>query len=111
MTWPVQRHFFDASRASSSHRGYRRVRLVVDVHPGAVGVGDAVLYRAGDGQLLLGRVAPPPPSAPVDMLDLCQAGHLWIVKERPDAPGADSATLGPIAPEAIAGRITVGLPW
>ena len=86
-------------------------RLIVDKHPGTVRVGDAVIYEGPDGELLLGRIEEPPPSAPEEMLARCRAGAHWIVKERPDARGADSTTLGPIDAAAIQGRIAVGLPW
>ena len=86
-------------------------RLVVDTHSSALARGDAVLYRAQDGTLLLGRVDALPPSAPREVWEQCENGSHWIRKDRPDLPGPDSLLLGPIDPEAIEGRIALVLPW
>ena len=85
-------------------------RIVLDRHPGELKAGDAVLFRAPDGELYLGRVDAPPPSAPADVWQAVEAGALWIVKEVRDCPGAESPVLGPIARESVAGRV-VALPW
>ena len=85
-------------------------RIVVDRHPGELHAGDAVLFRAPDGELYLGRVDTPPPSAPEAVWTAVEGGALWIVKERRDCPGAESPVLGPFARAAVAGRV-VALPW
>lgn len=86
-------------------------RLVVDLFPRALVAGDAVLYRDSGGQLLLGRVSAPPDSAPASVLDACERGALWVRKDRPEVPGADSLLLGPLERSAIVGRIALALPW
>lgn len=85
-------------------------RIVVDRRPGTLKAGDAVLFRAPDGELYLGRVSTPPLSAPADVWAACEAGALWVVKEKRDCPGAESAVVGPIARADVSGRV-VGLPW
>ncbi len=86
-------------------------RLLVDLHPAGIEVGDAVLYRSPAGELLLGRVTRPPASAPEDVWAACRAGALWIVGERPDCPQADSRRHGPIDTLAVTGRVAACLPW
>jgi hypothetical protein len=85
-------------------------RLLIDRRPGTLREGDAVMFRDPAGELLLGRVGTPPASAPREIWEACAAGALWIVKEQRDCPGGESAVLGPIARDAVAGRV-VGLPW
>ncbi len=86
-------------------------RLIVDVRTDAFEPGDAVLYRAPDGELFLGRVGSPPPSAPAEMHAACASGAFWIEKDNADAAGKDSVLLGPIRSDAIAGRIRGSVPW
>jgi len=85
-------------------------RLLIDRFPGTLREGDAVMFRDPAGELFLGRVGTPPPSAPPEVWAACTAGALWIVKDQRDCPGADSPVLGPIARDDVAGRV-VGLPW
>jgi hypothetical protein len=86
-------------------------RMIVDLHPGELSAGDAVLYADGAGTLLLGRVGTPPPSAPAAVWAACRAGARWIVKEVEACPGDDSTRLGPLPREAIHGRIAGTVPW
>ncbi len=86
-------------------------RLIVDRHPSAIQLGDGVLYRSPAGELLLGRVDAPPPSAPASVFEACRAGDLWIVTEDPACSTADSTRFGPISRAALVGRIRGVLPW
>ena len=89
-------------------------RLIVDMHPGSLNSGDAVLYRV-EGVLLIGRIAAPSDSERAALSTeheaLLQAGALWIVKDDADAPGADSRSLGPIGAADVAGRIATAVSW
>jgi len=86
-------------------------RLIVDVQETEFEVGDAVLYRLEGGYWLMGRVGRPPASAPQQIWDALEAGGLWVQKELPDCPGADSLILGPLAPEQVVGRVCGSVPW
>ena len=87
-------------------------RLVVERRLVAADVeGEAVLYRAPTGELLLGRVSPLPPSAPPEHWAAVEAGALWLEVERRDCPGGDSRRFGPIETEAAWGRVAFRLPW
>ena len=72
--------------------------------------GQVFLFRDGD-ELLLGRVAAPPASAPEEVWKAVAEGSLWLVTERPECPGRDSRVLGPIPREAWWGRVTMRVPW
>ena len=86
-------------------------RLVIDQHPGDIAQGDAVLFENPAGELLLGRIGQPPPSAPQAYWDAVEDGALWIVGENPDCPQADSRRHGPLARERVRGVIASILPW
>lgn len=86
-------------------------RMLVDRHARQGALGELWLFRGQDGVLLLGRVA----ERPAELADEARAalarGALWLRFER-DVPGlADSRELGPIRPEARAGRVVLVLPW
>jgi hypothetical protein len=86
-------------------------RLLLDRYFTPLAVGDAVLFEGGPDELLLGRVAVPPPSAPEDYWQALAAGALWIRTDRLDIPVQDSLTLGPIEPERIRARVSFAFPW
>ena len=86
-------------------------RLVVERRLlGTPAEGEVLLFRDG-GELLLGRVAAPPASAPLDVWAAVEEGALWLVTERPECPGRDSRVLGPIPRAAWWGRVTMRVPW
>jgi len=81
-------------------------RLVVDTRPRPAWPGDLLLFRDPvEGTTLLGKVAAAPPSALDHHGAALEAGGLWLVADRPGCPARDSRTLGPIAPEAVRGRV------
>ena len=84
-------------------------RIFVDLHPGELHLGDRMIFRAADGELLLGVIAEPPASAPPEYLARVAAGELWIVADDPTCPARDSRALGPIPAERIAGRVFLSL--
>jgi hypothetical protein len=84
-------------------------RIFVDLHPGELHVGDRMIFRAADGELLLGVIAEPPESAPPEYAARVAAGELWIVADDPACPAKDSRALGPIPPAQIAGRVFLSL--
>jgi hypothetical protein len=82
-------------------------RILVDVRPGELALGDAVLFRSEGAALLLGLVAELPESAPQGYHQRVQAGELWIVADNPLCPARDSRALGPISCEDLAGRVVL----
>ena len=87
-------------------------RLLIDLRPGQIEVGAAVLYRGRAGELLLGRVQEPPPTASAATWEAWDARRaLWIVGDRHDCPGPDSRSLGPIPAEGVEGRVVCALSW
>lgn len=86
-------------------------RLILDRHFGSVDMGDVVLFRGEGEEILLGRVAPPPPSASAEMWEAIEGGAVWILGDRRDVPVRDSRILGPIEPERILARVSFAVPW
>ena len=72
--------------------------LVVDLRPRPLASGDIVLYRDGDGVLLLGRVDEPPVAG-------TPPGSLWVATDATGCPTRDSNTMGALSREAVAGRV------
>lgn len=69
------------------------------------------LYRGPKGELLLGRVTEPEPGLTAEARAALDAGALWLGVER-SLPGVpDSRELGPIAREALVGRVVFVFPW
>ena len=83
--------------------------LLVDLRPGSLEHGDALLFSDGEGELLLGLLGPVPATAPAEHLAAVEAGDLWIVADNPNCPARDSRALGPIPAEQLRGRIVLGL--
>jgi hypothetical protein len=71
------------------------VRLWIDWRPAEIAPGDAVLFRGGPGELLLGLVRERREDA------------LWIETDAPDCPGRDSRSLGWIPRADLRGRVLV----
>ena len=84
-------------------------RLVIDLHPGTLATGDTVIFRAEDGELLLGVVGVVPDSAPPEMQASVADGALWITADQPKCPAKDSRLLGPIPRASIAGKVFLSL--
>jgi hypothetical protein len=84
-------------------------RLFVDLHPRTIDPGDRLLFRAADGELLLGVAFAPPESAPPEYGARVAAGEIWIVADDPGCPARDSRALGPIPRERVEGRIFLAL--
>lgn len=82
-------------------------RILLDLRPAEVGLGDAVLFRSADTALLLGVVAELPQSAPQGYHQRVQAGELWIVADNPSCPARDSRALGPVSRADLAGRVVL----
>lgn len=81
-------------------------RLIIDTRPTRFDEGSNLLFHAGESDtLLLGKVAPPPPTASQAVWDAVEGGALWIVTDRLDCPGRDSRELGAIPRSDIRGRI------
>ena len=87
-------------------------RLLVDVRPPKIARDDAVLFQepGAAGELLLGRVGDAPADVSPAQASALAAGALWIVHERPECPGRDSRTFGPLPADAVAGRVVMVLP-
>lgn len=86
-------------------------RLLVDRRPDPPGAGADVLYRAPDGRLLLGRTAELPVDAGPEARARVADGALWVLFDREVEGVPDSRSLGPIAPDALQGRVVLVLPW
>lgn len=85
--------------------------LVLDRHPGTPAAGRVVLYRSPAGELLLGRIEAPPPSASAEVWSAHERGALWIVGDRASCPGEDSRVFGPVDPGAVEAVVAFSLPW
>jgi hypothetical protein len=86
-------------------------RLLVDRRARTGAPGETWLFRGPEQALLLGRVEEPPASLAGEPLAAVEQGALWILFERAVPGLADSSELGPIAPEALVGRVVLVLPW
>ena len=86
-------------------------RVLVDLQPGGVELGAAVMFEGRDGELLLGRVSEAPLELDPDLRAQLDAGALWILTERDDCPGQDSDDLGPIAAERVVARLIMVIGW
>lgn len=75
-------------------------RLLLDLRPGELAAGDAVVFEDGSGTLLLGLVEATDP----------EEGH-WLVTDNPDCPGRASGELGWIPARSIAARILFAWPF
>ena len=78
--------------------------LLVDHRPPLLSPGDAVFFRAPDGQLYLGLIARTRESASADL-------ELWLETDAPDCPGTDSDDLGWIAASEVNARVMLAWPW
>lgn len=78
------------------------VSLLVDRAPEVLYLGDVVLFELPGGALGLGRISPPPGSAP-DTLRT-ESGY-WILGDSPDCPVPDSRAHGTFPDSAIAARV------
>ena len=79
--------------------------LLLDKRPGVLHEEQIVLYRPPGGTLLLGRLGVLPSSAPQEYWSRIDEGEVWIESGLPTCPSLDSRVLGPIAREAIEGRV------
>jgi hypothetical protein len=86
-------------------------RLLVDRHTKSGFPGALWLFHDPKGTLLLGREGVPPPDLAPEARAALEAGARWLCFDRPVPELEDSATLGPIAASACAGRVLFVLPW
>lgn len=79
--------------------------MLLDRRPLDVTVGDAVLFEGPEGQVHLARVAEAPADLPAEARARLEAGALWVVVERSECPGLDSARIGPLEREALRAEV------
>lgn len=80
-------------------------QLLVDRKPPVLFVDDTVFFMTPDEALTMGRIVEPPGTPPgTTRLD---RGY-WIIADGNDCDTPDSQSLGPIAAEALRGRVLFG---